>query len=34
MGFLRGVTTNPTIMAKDGLKGGYEEVKNRSKRNF
>ncbi len=31
MGFLRGVTTNPTIMAKDGLKGGYEEVKNRSK---
>ncbi len=31
MGFIRGVTTNPTIMAKDGLKGGYEEIKNRTK---
>ncbi len=31
MGWVRGITTNPTIMAKDGLKGGYEEVKNRIK---
>lgn len=31
MGFIRGVTTNPTIMAKDGLKGGYDEVKNRAR---
>lgn len=31
MGFIRGVTTNPTIMSKDGLKGGYEEIKKRTK---
>ena len=31
MGFIRGVTTNPTIMFKDGLKGGYEEIKKRIK---
>lgn len=31
MGFIRGVTTNPTIMKKDGLEGGYQEIKNRIK---
>jgi len=30
MGILRGVTTNPTIMFKDGVKGGMQGIKNRS----
>jgi len=30
MGILRGVTTNPTIMFKDGVKGGMEGIKKRS----
>ena len=29
MGILRGVTTNPTIMAKEGLSGGMKAVKAR-----
>lgn len=31
MGFIRGVTTNPTILSKDGLKGGFGAIKNRIK---
>ena len=31
MGFVRGVTTNPTIMSKDGLSGGYEAIKSKAK---
>jgi len=27
MGILRGVTTNPTILLKDGIKGGLDEVR-------
>lgn len=30
MGILRGVTTNPTILLKDGVRGGIEEVKKRT----
>ena len=30
MGIIRGVTTNPTILVKDGITGGMEGVKNRS----
>jgi|TARA_Y100000310_G_scaffold21723_1_gene20970 transaldolase len=30
MGIIRGVTTNPTILLKDGVTGGMEGVKNRS----
>jgi len=30
MGIIRGVTTNPTIMFKDGLTGGMDEIKKRS----
>jgi len=30
MGILRGVTTNPTIMFKDGVKGGMDGIKKRS----
>jgi transaldolase len=30
MGILRGVTTNPTILFKDGIKGGLRGVKERS----
>ena len=30
MGILRGVTTNPTILLKDGFKGGMAEVKKRT----
>jgi len=30
MGIIRGATTNPTILLKDGVKGGLEEVKKRS----
>lgn len=30
MGILRGVTTNPTIMYKDGVKGGMAGIKDRS----
>ena len=30
MGIIRGVTTNPTILFKDGVKGGLEGVKERS----
>jgi transaldolase len=30
MGILRGVTTNPTILLKDGVKGGMEKIKNRT----
>ena len=30
MGIIRGVTTNPTILLKDGVKGGLEGVKRRS----
>ena len=30
MGVIRGVTTNPTILVKDGITGGMEGVKNRS----
>ncbi len=29
MGIIRGVTTNPTILVKDGVKGGIEGVKQR-----
>ena len=29
MGILRGVTTNPTILLKDGVKGGTEKIKKR-----
>jgi len=29
MGVIRGVTTNPTILLKDGIKGGSKEIKNR-----
>lgn len=29
MGILRGVTTNPTILLKDGVKGGVDEIKKR-----
>jgi len=29
MGIIRGVTTNPTILIKDGLKGGMEALKDR-----
>jgi transaldolase len=31
MGIIRGVTTNPTILSKEGVKGGMEGVKKRSK---
>ncbi len=30
MGILRGVTTNPTILLKSGVRGGKEAIKNRS----
>lgn len=30
MGIIRGVTTNPTIMLKDGVVGGFEGIKQRS----
>lgn len=30
MGILRGVTTNPTILLKDGVKGGLREIKKRT----
>lgn len=30
MGILRGVTTNPTILLKDGVKGGIKEIKKRT----
>jgi transaldolase len=30
MGIIRGVTTNPTILFKDGLKGGLKGIKKRS----
>jgi len=30
MGILRGVTTNPTILLKDGLTGGIDEIKKRT----
>ncbi|MFA7677117.1 MAG: transaldolase family protein [Candidatus Omnitrophota bacterium] len=30
MGLIRGVTTNPTILVKDGLKGGMSQVKRHS----
>ena len=30
MGIIRGVTTNPTILVKDGITGGMEGVKNHS----
>jgi len=30
MGIIRGVTTNPTILLKDGVTGGMEEIKKRS----
>ncbi len=30
MGILRGVTTNPTILLKDGLKGGLPDIKKRT----
>ena len=30
MGIIRGVTTNPTILVKDGVTGGMEGVKKRS----
>ncbi len=30
MGVLRGVTTNPTILLKSGVKGGKKAIKNRS----
>jgi transaldolase len=29
MGILRGVTTNPTILLRDGVKGGIDEIKKR-----
>ncbi|MEA1928980.1 MAG: transaldolase family protein, partial [Candidatus Auribacterota bacterium] len=29
MGIIRGVTTNPTILMRDGLKGGMEALKER-----
>ena len=31
MGFIRGVTTNPTLMFKDGLTGGMKGIEERSK---
>jgi len=30
MGIIRGVTTNPTILVKDGITGGMEEIKKQS----
>lgn len=30
MGIIRGVTTNPTILLKDGITGGKEEIRKRS----
>lgn len=30
MGILRGVTTNPTILLKDGVKGGIKEIRKRT----
>lgn len=30
MGILRGVTTNPTILLKDGVRGGIKEIKKRT----
>jgi transaldolase len=30
MGIIRGATTNPTILLKDGVTGGMETVKKRS----
>jgi transaldolase len=30
MGVIRGVTTNPTIMLRDGVSGGFDQVKKRS----
>ena len=30
MGIIRGVTTNPTIMFKDGVTGGMQGIKERS----
>ena len=29
LGVLRGVTTNPTILVKDGVRGGWEEIEQR-----
>ena len=31
MGIIRGVTTNPTIMLKDGIRGGMQGIEERSK---
>ena len=31
MGIIRGVTTNPTILLKDGVKGGITEIKEKLK---
>lgn len=31
MGIIRGVTTNPTILLKDGVTGGMQAIKNRFK---
>lgn len=31
LGIVRGVTTNPTILAKSGVTGGWQEVESRSK---
>ena len=31
LGIVRGVTTNPTILAKEGVTGGWQEVETRSK---
>jgi transaldolase len=31
MGIIRGVTTNPTIMLKDGVTGGMDGIRNRAK---
>jgi len=30
MGIIRGVTTNPTILLKDGVRGGMQGIKERS----
>lgn len=30
MDIIRGVTTNPTILLKDGVKGGIKEIKERT----
>lgn len=31
LGIIRGVTTNPTILAKDGVRGGWAEIEKRCK---